>query len=181
MRIVGGELKGRTLYSFDGEDIRPTPDKVREALFNIIQNRIYGARFMDLFSGTGAMGIEALSRGAKNVHLNDKDRTSVALIKKNLDKLKILDRVTLTSVDGLALMQKGVSEYDIIYIDPPYKAGLNFQAVNSARNSLADNGVIILESEIAFDGQVEGLKIVDERKYGRVRLTFFEKEKRNEE
>ncbi len=175
MRIVGGAFKGRTLFSFEGEAIRPTPDKVREAFFNIIQARIYGARFMDLFAGTGAMGIEALSRGAKYVTLNDKDRASQALIKKNLEKLKIDDGVKLTALDGVQFIASGQEEYDIIYIDPPYKAGLNEIAVNCAKNSLADNGVIILESETEFNGQLHGLKIVDERKYGRVRLTFFEK------
>ncbi len=175
MRIIGGEFKGRTLFSFEGEEIRPTPDKVREALFNIIRTRIYGARFMDLFSGTGAMGIEALSHGASEVHLNDKDRQSQALIKKNLDKLKISDRVKLTALDGVELIAQGIEKFDIIYIDPPYKAGLNLKAVQSAKNSLADNGVIILESESKFDGEVEGLIVTDERKYGRVHLTFFEK------
>ncbi len=174
MRIVGGELRGRTLYGFEGEAIRPTPDKVREALFNIIQNRIYGARFLDMFAGTGAMGIEALSRGAI-VSLNDKDRQAQALIKRNLDKLKISDRVKLICADGVSLTASAKDEYDIIYIDPPYKAGLNQLAVSSAKNSLAKNGLIILESEIAFGGEIEGLKIVDERKYGRVMLTFFEK------
>lgn len=174
MRIVGGELKGRTLYSFEGEAIRPTPDKVREALFNILQNRIYGARFIDLFAGTGAMGIEALSRGAV-VTLNDKDRQSQALIKKNLEKLNVVDRVKLLCQDGVALVGSGREKYDIIYIDPPYKAGLNKIAVESALNSLADGGVVILESEVSFKEEIKGLKVVDERKYGRVILTFFSK------
>ncbi len=175
MRIVGGAFKGRTLYTFEGEDIRPTPDKVREALFNIIQDRIYGARFLDLFAGTGAMGIEALSRGASAVTLNDKDRQSQALIKKNLTKLNILDKVTVTALDGVAFALSGRQKYDIIYIDPPYKAGLNEIAVCSAKSSLADDGVIILESETEFDSALEGLVVTDKRKYGRVRLTFFEK------
>ncbi len=175
MRIVAGELRGRTLFSFAGDSIRPTPDKVREALFNIIQHRIYGARFIDLFAGTGAMGLEALSRGAKQVTLNDSSRDSQALIKKNLQKLNVADRVNLTAFDGVSLIASGKQQYDIVYIDPPYKAGLNELAVNSAVNSLADGGVIILESEIPFEGALKGLKIVDERKYGRVRLTFFEK------
>ncbi len=180
MRIVGGEYRGRTLYTFDGQDIRPTPDKVREALFNIIQARIYGARFMDLFSGTGAMGIEALSRGAKLVAFNDKDKKSFALIKKNLQKLNITEKIKLYNQDGVAMMSSGIERYDIIYIDPPYKAGLNELAVSSAINSLADNGIIILESEVEFNAKIKGLTVFDERKYGRVRLTFFEKEKDDE-
>ncbi len=175
MRIVGGRLKGRTLLSFEGQAIRPTPDKVREALFNIIQNRIYGASFMDLFAGTGAMGIEAYSRGAI-VTLNDKDRNSQELIKKNLVKLDIFEQVKLTCFDGVNFIASGRDKYDIIYIDPPYKAGVNELAVSSAKNSLKEGGLIILESEVEFSEQVDGLKIIDQRKYGRVRLTFFEKE-----
>ena len=158
MRIVGGELKGRTLYSFEGDAIRPTPDKVREAIFNILQNRIYGSRFVDLFAGTGAMGIEALSRGAI-VTLNDNDRKSQALRKKNLEKLNVIDRAKLICQDGISFIASGKEQYDIIYIDPPYKAGLNVNAVESSINSLADGGIIILESEIPFDTQIEGLKV----------------------
>ncbi len=176
MRIVGGELKGRTLFTFEGEAIRPTPDKVREAVFNIIQPRIKGARFLDLFAGTGAMGIEALSRGAVAVTLNDKDRVSQALIKKNLEKLKISDRVKLTALDGTALDKFTNDKYDIIYIDPPYKAGLNELALKASLNLLSDNGVIILESETKFGAEIKGLEIFDERKYGRVLITFFQKE-----
>ena len=86
MRIVGGKYKGRVLAEFKGQDIRPTADMVRESLFNILQFKIFSASFLDLFSGTGAMGIEALSRGAKKVHFNDADKKSIAVLKQNLSK-----------------------------------------------------------------------------------------------
>ncbi len=180
MRIVGGNLKGRTLFSFEGEAIRPTPDKVREAFFNIIQSRIYGKKFIDLFSGTGAMGIEAFSRGAI-VTLNDSDKQAQILIKKNLEKLKIVDGVRLFYRDGVKLIAGGEDKYDIIYIDPPYKAGLNEIAVSSAIHSLERNGIIVLESEVEFNQKIDGLEIFDSRKYGRVKLTFFRKEGEDEE
>ena len=121
MRIVGGLYRGRTLFTFEGQDIRPTPDKVRESIFNIIQHRVYGSSFLDVFSGTGAMGIEALSRGAKSVVLNDKDRQSIKLINKNVEKIGAKEGVKVTNLDGVQLLSSSLEKYDIIYLDPPYK------------------------------------------------------------
>ena len=174
MRIVGGIYRGRTLLSFSGDDVRPTPDMVRESLFNILQFRIKGATFLDLFSGTGAMGIEALSRGAKTVTFNDRARESVALLKKNLDKIGITENIKVFNKDALDLLKSG-EKYDIIYIDPPYKTDLGLKALSLVKEAMSDNGLVIFEDEKEFLGQVEGLKITDKRKYGRVRLTFFEK------
>lgn len=174
MRIVGGIYRGRTLLSFSGDDVRPTPDMVRESLFNILQFRIKGATFLDLFSGTGAMGIEALSRGARTVTFNDRARESVALLKKNLDKIGITENIKVFNKDALDLLKSG-EKYDIIYIDPPYKTDLGLKALCLVKEAMSDNGLVIFEDEKEFLGQVEGLKITDKRKYGRVRLTFFEK------
>lgn len=171
MRIVAGEFRGRVLTEFRGEDIRPTSDKARESLFNILQNRIHGALFLDLFAGTGAVGIEALSRGAK-VTLNEKAPTSIKVITENLTKLKILDRVRLSKSDALLFLSRK-EKFDIIFIDPPYKSELGLLAVQGAKDCLTENGIIILEDEKPFASKVEGLEIYDERKYGRVHLTFF--------
>ena len=92
MRIVGGKYKGRTLVVFDGNAVRPTSDKVRESLFNILQFDIAGACFLDLFCGTGAMGIEALSRGAKSVTFNDASKDSLKILSKNVDRLAIYEK-----------------------------------------------------------------------------------------
>lgn len=176
MRIVGGEYKGRVLVEFKGEDIRPTSDKVRESLFNILQNRIYGARFLDLFCGTGAMGIEALSRGAGKVTFNDASRESLKILKKNLEKLKISNGFEVSNLDAAVFVGRSKEPFDIIYIDPPYKSGLGLKALNNILTVLDDNGVIIYEEEQPFDGEIKGLKVADRRKYGRVHLTFFVKE-----
>lgn len=175
MRIVGGKYKGRVLVGFDGNKIRPTSDMARESLFNILQNIIYGADFLDLFCGTGAMGIEAISRGAHSVTFNDADKNSLAVLKKNLEKLKVDENYEVKYNDALSLLKRAEKKYDIIYIDPPYKTDLGEQALNLASLSLKDNGIAILESDTPFNGTVEGLAVYDERKYGRVRLTFFRK------
>jgi len=174
VRIVGGIYRGRTLNEFRGQDVRPTPDMVRESLFNILQFRIKGATFLDLFSGTGAMGIEALSRGAKSVTFNDRARDSVNIIKSNLSKLGITDGVRVCNQDALSVLKSG-EKFDIIYIDPPYKTELGVKALELVSLALNDGGVAIFEDEKEFSGEIAGLKITDRRKYGRVRLTFFEK------
>lgn len=175
MRIVGGLYRGRVLYTFDGEDIRPTPDKVRESIFNIIQQKTYGCCFLDVFSGTGAMGLEALSRGAKEVVLNDKSRQSVALINKNVQKLGVKEGVKVTNFDGVQILKTFSDKFDIIYLDPPYKTELGLEALKFCASAIKDDGIIIFEDEKEFNGQVEGLAVYDQRKYGRVRLTFFKK------
>ena len=174
MRIVGGKYKGRVLCELKGNAIRPTADKVRESLFNILQNRIYGAKFLDLFCGPGAMGIEALSRGAKMVTFNDFARDSVAQLRKNLEKLKVDEDYKITNSDAISLLKLG-GEYDIIYIDPPYNSDLGLRAIGLVKDALAVEGLAILEDEKSFDSKIDGLKVVDTRKYGRVHLTFFKK------
>ena len=176
MRIVGGKYKGRTLLSFSGDDIRPTADKVRESLFNILQFDIYGRDFLDLFSGTGAMGIEALSRGANKVVFNDLSKESLALLKKNLVKVKVEEKPQIKNLNAVTLLKTSTEQFDIIYIDPPYKSRLGEECLKVVCSAVKDNGKVILEDEKAFEGNVEGLKITDRRKYGRVHLTFFEKE-----
>lgn len=176
MRIVGGKYRSRVLYAFDGDKIRPTADKVRESVFNILQTRIVGCRFLDMFCGTGAMGIEAISRGAREVAFNDKSATSLELLRKNLALLRIADGYKIYGSDALTLSECALGKFDIIYVDPPYKEGLGRNAVVCARKLLSDGGVIVFEDEKPFDGAVEGLKITDGRKYGRVFLTFFMKE-----
>ena len=119
MRIVGGKFKGRTLSEFKGKDVRPTSDQTRESLFNILQFRISGKSFLDLFCGTGAVGIEAYSRGASRVTLNDISRDSVKLAKENLARLKISDIEVVTS-DALSFLKSGEEKYDYIFIDAHY-------------------------------------------------------------
>lgn len=177
MRIVGGKYKSRVLTGFENIGVRPTSDMARESLFNILQTRIYGSDFLDLFSGSGAIGIEALSRGAKKVVFNDFSRESVKVIKKNLEKLKVEEDYQVVSFDAITFLARTDQKFDIIYIDPPYKSGLGEQAVEKSYNALKEDGLVILEGESAFDGEIEGFVVSDKRRYGRAHLTFFTKEK----
>ena len=176
MRIVGGKYRGRTLVSFDGDKVRPTGDKVRESLFNILQFKVAGANFLDLCSGTGAIGIEAISRGAKKVAFNDSSRESISILNKNLEKLKIDQPHAVTNMTAQAFLTYAVDKFDIVFIDPPYNSGLIGEILPLTANVLTENGIVVIEDEKSFVGSVDGLIKYDERKYGRVYLTFFKRE-----
>ena len=175
MRIVGGKYKGRALNEFSGTDIRPTADKVRESLFNILQFKIYGSNFLDLFCGTGAMGIEALSRGANSVTFNDASKKSLELLKKNLAKLKVDDEYRISNYDAITLLKTTTDKFDVIYIDPPYKTDLGIKALSVVESALNNDGIVVFEDEKPFEDKIFGLTVYDQRKYGRVHLTFFKK------
>ena len=173
MRVVSGKFRGSKLLSFDGIDIRPTSDMVKESLFNILRDRVIGCKFLDLFAGTGNVGIEAISRGAKEVVFIDKSPKSIELIKKNLQKVRSTAEVK--NSDSLSYLQSTTAKFDIIFIDPPYKTELGVEALKIIKDKdlLEDNGLIIFESE--DKKQIDFLIEVDQRKYGRAILSFYKK------
>ena len=177
MRIIGGKYRSRVLAEFAGENVRPTSDRAREALFNILSLKIYDARVLDLFAGSGALGIESLSRGAKEVQFNDFSKASVAIVKKNLNTLKIAvgGEVKVTQGDYLACLEQTKGSFDLIFIDPPYRMDYGEKALKkiAERGLLSENGVAVYERDVPFDGEIEGLEKYDERKYGKAYLSFF--------
>ncbi len=180
MRIIGGQFKGSVLAVFDGENVRPTSDRAREALFNILFLKTRGARVLDLFSGSGALGLESLSRGAGEVVFNDLSKDSVAILKKNLAKLKIDCKergVTVMQKDYLACLNALSGAFDIIFIDPPYRFDYGVKALETivSRKLLKDDGVVVYERDRAFEENVVGLEKYDERKYGKAVMSFFRK------
>lgn len=175
MRIIGGIHRGRKLADFKGSEIRPTADRVKESLFNILSAKIAGARVLDLFCGSGNLGLESLSRGAAKVHFNDISKDSLQVLKKNLAAVGEQDKCKITNLDYLACLASAGEKYDLIFIDPPYAREFgvpSFEAI-SKRGLLTDNGVAIYERDRVFGGTVEGLEKFDERKYGKTYLTFF--------
>jgi len=119
MRVIGGEFRSRLIQSLPGLDIRPTPDRLREALFNVLTPRIEGAVFADLYAGTGAVGIEALSRGAKRTIFVEQNRPAFSVIRRNLKSLGIESRADVRQ--GKAIAQLPKIEADIVFLDPPYR------------------------------------------------------------
>ena len=178
MRIIGGKYRSRTLAEFKGEDVRPTSDRAKESLFNILSLKLPYARVLDLFCGSGALGIESLSRGASKAVFNDRRAESVKLLKTNLKKLGVEEEKTeIFSHDYLVCLAQLKGKFELIFLDPPYKEEFGLPALKEIvkRELLADGGVIVYERDRSFQGSVEGLEKYDERKYGKAFLTFFRK------
>jgi 16S rRNA (guanine(966)-N(2))-methyltransferase RsmD len=180
MRVIGGQYRSRVLAEFAGENVRPTSDRAKEALFNILSLKIYGARVLDLFAGSGSLGIESLSRGAKEVLFNDFSKDSIAIVKKNLTSLKIAingEQAKVTQNDYLACLEQVRGQFDLIFIDPPYRFDYGEKALKkiAEKGLLTENGVAMYERDVPFEGEIEGLEKYDERKYGKAYLTFFKR------
>ncbi len=180
MRIIAGKYRGRTLATFRGMDIRPTADRVKESLFQILSQKIIGARVLDLFCGSGALGLECLSRGAREAVFNDISEDSLAVLKKNLRALGEDATVTRTSFE--VCLKRVSGKFDLIFCDPPYKADCEGEifAIVKERKLLSDGGLIVFESERDVFPSA-GFECVDTRNYGRTTVRFFAESKGSEE
>lgn len=180
MRVISGTARGTKLNSIESLSTRPTLDRVKEALFNIIQTHLQDSNVLDLFAGSGALGIECLSRGAKHCTFCDKSYETIKMLKQNLQRTKFEARATILVEDYKKCLQKlDKNKFDIIFIDPPYKLDI---AVNSIKlileyDILAKDGIIILETDEEEREIKEleniNLEVYDVRKYGRVKLIFL--------
>lgn len=180
MRIISGTARGTKLYTLEGKTTRPTLDRVKESLFNIIQNEIPNSIFLDLFSGSGAIGLEAASRGAKKVILCDKSKDAIKIINKNIEKTHLNEKVELYNLDYELLLKTKIKEnLDIVYIDPPYDSDFAIKSIECIlkKNLIDENSIIIIETDDE-EKILENLKkieveITDKRKYGRAVLIFL--------
>lgn len=179
LRITGGEFRGRKLTAPKGRSTRPTSDKVREAIFGIIGQKIKGASFLDCFAGTGAMGIEAISRGSSAVTLVEKKRKTALLIRYNLENLGLEASVMVMDFFKAAenFEEKNV-KWDLIFVDPPYKSLLQLPAVEKlACSGLIENeGTVIVEHDKhqQLPLTIGGLEQVDCRRYGETVLVLYQ-------
>ena len=179
MRIISGTARGTKLFTLEGQLTRPTLDRVKESLFNIIQNEIPNSIFLDLFSGSGAIGLEAASRGAKKVILCDKSKDAIKIINKNIEKTHLNEKIELYNLDYETLLNTKVKEkIDIIYIDPPYDSDFAIKSVEIIinKNLVNENSNIIIETDneekILKELENKQVEITDKRKYGRASLIF---------
>ena len=183
MRVISGTAKGKKLVSREGLETRPTLDRVKEALFNIIQFQISEKRVLDLFAGSGAIGIEALSRGAKNATFCDNSNQAIEVIKTNLKNTKFEDKSLVLNkdyIETLNYLKEQNSKFDIIYLDPPYKEDFAKNAIDKIFDFelLSKDGIIILETDdLEIEGKLtnDSIEIFDKRKYGRAILIFIRK------
>lgn len=172
MRIIAGKYRGKTLAEFRGMDIRPTPDRVKESVFQILSDRLVGAHVLDLFAGSGALGIEALSRGASEVQFNDLSRDSLAVCRKNLAAVK--ERGILTQLDFRTCLMRAEGKFDIVFCDPPYREQFTEEILGILykRALLRDDGIVVAESERCEEAP-DGWEVADFRSYGRTKITFL--------
>ena len=180
MRIISGKARGTKLYTLEGTNTRPTLDRVKESIFNIIQNEIDGAKVLDLFAGSGAIGLECLSRGAEKAILCDKSKEAVEIIKKNIIKTHMEEKTQIFNTDFETCLEK-IKEYqfDIVYLDPPYATDYIVKSLKK----IIELGIIKKESIIIIETDDEQrilkeiknieIKIVDKRKYGRATIIFL--------
>ena len=189
MRIVGGRHRGRPLQAPEGMDVRPTADRTRESLFNILEHGRFsadgisplrGAFVLDAFAGTGALGLEALSRGAERLVVMDAAADSVACVKANARVLGELARVTLFQCDATKPPPPPAgpagTPCTLVFLDPPYHSGLGPAALGALAESgwIAPGAICVLEVDKAEHGSApEGFEITDERRYGKAKLVFL--------
>ena len=184
MRIIAGKAKGYSIIVPQGE-VRPTQDRVREALFNILNPILPGARILDLFCGSGSVGLEALSRGAASVRMVDTARNSCAMARKNLEKSKLTGGSVVQS-DCLQFVRRDAGQYDIIFADPPYcKAAGDRDMIaelmtDRLHELMAPGAYFIAEAQLGYgvgDAHTRdfpGWKLVDERTYGKNTILFYQ-------
>ncbi|HZP19540.1 MAG TPA: 16S rRNA (guanine(966)-N(2))-methyltransferase RsmD [Bauldia sp.] len=180
MRVVGGEFRGRPLATPEGEGIRPTSDRVRQTLFDILAHAhgdaARGARVLDLFAGTGALGIEALSRGARHVLFVEEAAEARALIRRNVEAFNLTGRTRIFRRDATRLGEAGAGQFDLVFADPPYGKGLGEAALAAAQAGgwLAPAALCVLEESAAAGlAPIAGLAPLDERVIGDTRLAFY--------
>lgn len=179
MRVIAGKARRLKLKTSEGLETRPTADRVKESLFNMINADIYDCRFLDLFSGSGAIGIEALSRGAKSAVFVENSRICMDIIIENLKFTRLqefADVINQDVIDAINELGARKAVFDIIFIDPPYAAGFYEPVLKAIANAriLSENGYVVAESANNFDfPQVEGFKIIKERKCGPAVMTFL--------
>lgn len=175
MRVITGIARGMKLRTLEGTDVRPTTDQVKESIFSIIQFEVENARVLDLFAGCGQLGIEALSRGAHSVTFVDNSRSSVAVVKENLEHTKLAKNTIVKNEDSIGFLQMTRDTFDIAFLDPPYGKGLIEEALPLLAEKMSDSGVIVCET--AANEQLPEtagkFSIYREYKYGKIKLTVY--------
>lgn len=181
MRIISGKFKGRKIKAVSGYSTRPTSDRLRETIFNIIASQVADSVVLDLFSGTGAFGIEAISRGAKQVCLIDNSRAAITTIKQNLAICNISSRAKILKWNiskNLNCLRNFNSMIDLVFMDPPYAKGLIRPALINLRESgaLLDKALIIVEhnDQEVLKGAFSNFSLTDQKKYGKILVSFFQ-------
>ena len=177
MRIITGSARGRRLITPEGLDVRPTPEKVKEALFSALQFDIEGRRILDLFAGSGQLGLEALSRGAASAVFVDLSPVSIKTVQKNLEATGLTDKARVYRTDYAAFCAASSETFDIAFLDPPYANGLLLPAIKAVLPLMSDYGMVICEHppEVSLPEEVGGFSVSRTYRYGKVTVTVYRK------
>ena len=180
MRVIAGTARSIPLKSRDGLQTRPTTDRVKVSMFNIIQFEIEGREVLDLFGGSGALGIEALSRGADNAVIVDNDPEAVSIIRDNLRRTKLQERAEVVRADYLSYLNSCKKQFDLVFLDPPYAEKFLENAIKriSEIDILKSGGIIVTERPAGklLDCEYPGLERSKDYRYGKTVITLFRKQ-----
>lgn len=182
MRVIAGKAKSLQLKTPQGMDTRPTTDRIKETLFNMIQDELYDICFLDLFSGSGAIGIEALSRGAKYACFVEQNKIAADIIRQNLEFTHLKEQAeifTCSAVSALVMLQ-GRERFHVVFMDPPYGKELELEVLRNPRFSqiLRDKALIIIEADLEtnlYEKELNGFRILKEKVYKTNKHIFLEK------
>lgn len=177
MRIISGTRRGQKLFEFEGKDIRPTTDRVKESMFNLISEYVPDSEVLDLFGGSGALSFEALSRGARSATCVDIDKNSVEVIEKNAAATGF-SNIEIVNNDAMAYIASAKKKASLIFLDPPYNKGIICPVIEAIieKDILCEDGIIVLESDSTDEhGEFSGLLKLKQRKYGRSYITVYQR------
>lgn len=179
MRVISGLIKGLKLRFLKETSVRPTSEKVKEAIFDSIQFIVEGKVFLDLFAGCGQMGIEAVSRGAKKAYLVDFYKDSICTIKSNISRFRedFFKKVFIINKDVFSFLKSNTEIFDIVFMDPPYKKGIIPKVLNDLSDFVASDGIVICEHEKSevLPETVKDLRIFKIKSYGKTSVSFYKK------
>ncbi len=177
MRVISGTARGMRLTTLEGLDVRPTTDKVKESLFNIVQFDIEDRRVLDLFAGSGQLGIESLSRGAEHATFVDRSKKSVAVVKKNLEYTKLASLATVRQEEAKTFLLKSRETYDLAFLDPPYGHKMIDAVLPELVEHMSDSGIIVCETskEESLPETVGDFYQAKTYRYGAILLTVYRK------
>ncbi len=183
MRVISGSARGRKLLSLEGEDTRPTTDRVKESMFNLCMDYVRDAKVLDLFAGSGALGLEALSRGAADCTFVENSRAAAEIVRKNLENTRLSDVGTLVLGDATAFLERTGEKYSLIFLDPPYDGGFYAPVLSkiAEKELLEPDGVLVLEKRA--DAEIplpRGLEMIKDRKYGKTAILLIVPTKKGE-
>ena len=175
MRVITGSARGRRLVTPEGLDTRPTTDKVKEAVCSAIQFDFPGAKVIDLFAGSGQMAIEALSRGARHATLLDTDAEAIACISENVRACGFRENAVILKTDAFAYLQRCREEFDIAFLDPPYRNGILLKILPALAEHMSKSGILVCEHEpeLELPEKILGFDLQRQKKYGKITVSIY--------